>query len=219
MFKNRHFMMGLGIGLIVGAVLLQLMNLGQRYSGQLATKQQIEEAAGKLGLKVVENEAELLTEEEWKLKMENSDEAEEGSSDASADQGTTQTEPVQETEKPTAPEEPKTPESADTAKNNAAASENNKASTESPSADKPAAPAAPAEPKKATVEYKVAAGSTLTGIAEGLQKSGVISDKDAFIKKAKEKKVNTKIRTGTYHFVVGEDYISIITKLTAKPKY
>ncbi|MNI77575.1 YceG-like family protein [compost metagenome] len=68
------------------------------------------------------------------------------------------------------------------------------------------------------MEYKVVSGSTLTGIAEGLEKSGVISDKEAFIKRAKAKKINTKIQTGTYNFEVGEDFNSIIKKLTAKQK-
>ncbi|SDE68916.1 hypothetical protein SAMN04488542_101398 [Fontibacillus panacisegetis] len=215
MFKNRHFMMGLGIGLIIGALLLQLMNLGQSQTGQLWTKQKIEDAAKELDLKVVENGTELLTEEEWKQKMESLDESGglDGEPESSSNQGESQTKPVEETKKPATPEEPQTPQ------DKKVSSVNNESPVTTPSTEQPAAPAAPAKPKKVIVEYKIVSGSTLTGIAEGLEKSGVITDKEAFIKRAKDKKVNTKIRTGTYNFEIGEDFNSIITKLTAKPKY
>lgn len=221
MFKNRHFMMGLGIGLIVGALLLQMMNLGQNQSGQVWTKQRVEEAAKVLNLKVVEEGAELLTEEEWKLKMETLDQngGLDDESESSSDQANSATVPVEETQKPATPEEPKNPETTQAPQSKEVSPAKNGSPTPTTSATKPTTPAAPSKPQKAKVEYKVVSGSTLTGIAEGLEKSGVISDKEAFIKRAKEKKVNTKIRTGTYNFEVGEDYNSIIAKLTAKPKY
>ncbi|MDU4698679.1 MAG: hypothetical protein E6Y08_22940, partial [Paenibacillus sp.] len=65
MMKNRQFMLGLGCGLIAGALLLQLMLIGQGGNKELYTKEQIERAAVLAGLKVVEADQELLTEEEW----------------------------------------------------------------------------------------------------------------------------------------------------------
>ncbi|MED4957119.1 hypothetical protein P9747_20680, partial [Paenibacillus macerans] len=67
MIKNRHFMLGLGCGLIAGALLLQLMILGQG-GGKLYTAEQVKQAAEQLGLKVVAADEELLTEEQWQEK-------------------------------------------------------------------------------------------------------------------------------------------------------
>lgn len=221
MFKNRHFMIGLGIGLITGALLLQIMLLGQGNSGDLWTQQQVIDAAAKLDLKVVSNGETLLTEEEWKLKSEESNEDEETghSSDTDSINGS-----INQTDAPgtpDAPAEPNTPESAQPSQTTTdTSSVSNEAPSDASSAKAPATPEAPVvEPQKVTVEYKVVYGTTLTELAEGLHKAGVISDKDAFIKKANAKKVTTKIRTGTYYFNIGEDYTSIIAKLTAKPKY
>lgn len=215
MFKNRHFMTGLGIGLIAGALLLQIMMVGQGKSSDLWTKQQIIDAAAKLDLKVVDNGATLLTEEEWKLKSEESVNNE-GMEETSVTDSINES--IKQTEAPNTPVEPNTPESAQPSKVTADVS--NEAPSNASSAENPSVPEAPAvEPQKVSVEYKVVYGTTLTGLAEGLHKAGVISDEDDFIKKANAKKVTTKIRTGTYYFNIGEDYTSIIAKLTAKPKY
>ncbi|MFC7560868.1 hypothetical protein ACFQY3_20880 [Paenibacillus farraposensis] len=53
-------------------------------------------------------------------------------------------------------------------------------------------------------------------MASGLQKAGVVSDADAFEAAAKAQRINSKIRTGTYEFAKGEDFGSIITKITKK---
>lgn len=210
MFKNRHFMTGLGIGLIAGALLLQVMMLGQGNSGDLSTKQQVIDAASKLDLKVVDNGAILLTEEEWKLKSEESVSVTDSIHES-----------INQTEAPNTPVEPNTPESAQPSKiTTDISSVGSEAPSNATSAEAPSAPEKPAvEPQKVSVEYIVVYGTTLTGLAEGLHKAGVISDENAFIKKANAKKVTTKIRTGTYYFNIGEDYSSIIAKLTAKPKY
>lgn len=66
--------------------------------------------------------------------------------------------------------------------------------------------------------YKISHGSTLTGVAEGLLKAGVISDKEAFLQAAKDKKINYKVRTGTFTFEQGEDFSSIISKISSTVK-
>ncbi|MGV2788578.1 hypothetical protein GNF98_23505, partial [Clostridium perfringens] len=57
----------------------------------------------------------------------------------------------------------------------------------------------------------------LSDVANSLLRAGVIDNKQAFINKATEKKINTMIQSGTYSFTAGESYNSIITKITAKP--
>lgn len=202
-------MSGLGIGLIVGSLLLQIMVLGQGNTSNLWTKQQVVDAAARLDLKVVDNGVTLLTEEEWKQKSEES-----------VSITDTNKEPMNQTEVPTKPVEPNAPETAQPSSvTTDISSVSNEPTTAVSSAEEPSSPETPeVEPQKVSVEYKVVYGTTLTGLAEGLVKAGVISDKDDFIKKANAKKVTTKIRTGTYYFNVGEDYSSIIAKITAKPK-
>lgn len=197
MIKNRHFMLGLGFGLIIGALLLQLMMIGQRTAGGLYTKEEVQKAATRIGLKVVETNQELLTKEEWQAKEKDH-------------KGDLKSEEAQSPSTPSDPKKPATPV---------------KPTQPSSKVSKPAAkakpsglstPASPEKPKAASVEYKIAYGSTLAGVAEGLYETGVIKDKDAFLQEAKSKKINSKVRTGTYSFSVGEDFSSIISKISPK---
>ncbi|WP_178021845.1 hypothetical protein [uncultured Paenibacillus sp.] len=200
MIKNRQFMLGLGCGLIVGALLLQLMLIGQGGSKELYTKEQIERAAVLAGLKVVEADQELFTEEEW---LERSGQAS-GTSDDEA--GNTSQTPVV-PEQPTAPAAPETPDTPVTddgqAVPGAKAGETN-------------GPVTPDSPQSATVEYRIVGGTTLEGVAQGLEQAGVIADKEAFLKTALAKKINYKVRAGTYTFEAGEDFDSIISKISPK---
>ncbi|MGV2788477.1 hypothetical protein GNF98_22960, partial [Clostridium perfringens] len=71
MIKNRTFMMGLGSGLVIGAVLLQLMWIGQGTAAsetQELTKEQLMAAAEALDMQVVEGSDELMTAEQWEEK-------------------------------------------------------------------------------------------------------------------------------------------------------
>ncbi|WP_410769227.1 hypothetical protein [Fontibacillus sp. BL9] len=195
MIRNRQFMTGLGIGLIVGALLLQVMLIGQGQAGKLKTREQVEQAAAALNLKVVETNQELLTEEEWKAKSEETEQPEEGEAG-----GINETKDPDDPEAPDTPAAPADPEDSDP--------------SGSLAVPETATPESPKEPDKGSVKYKIAYGSTLTGVAEGLHKAGVISDKEAFLKQAKAKHINTKVRTGTFTFEVGEDYNSIISKIS-----
>ncbi|MNJ33141.1 hypothetical protein [Paenibacillus bouchesdurhonensis] len=217
MFRNRHFMLGLGAGLIIGAFLLQIMNIGQGQQNKPVTVEQVQQAAEKLNLKVVGENEQLFTEEEWKAKMEQKAEEE-------AEAG----EPAQ-PEQPEAPELPSVPQEPQ--------SDGDKASDQpSISKSEAAAPTAPKQPdttapktaesaeaalvnkpEPVTVKYKIAYGDSLTAVADGLKQAGIISSSEAFIKEASKRGINTKIRTGTYSFQIGEKYSSIITKITAKP--
>ncbi|GIP07855.1 MAG: endolytic transglycosylase MltG [Paenibacillus macerans] len=197
MIKNRHFMLGLGCGLIAGALLLQLMILGQG-GGKIYTAEQVKQAAEQLGLKVVAADEELLTEEQWQEKA--------GTGQEDGGEGVEPDVPAS-PKNPDAPQAPAAPAKPSSAENKPPASAD---------AEKPQTPAKPAKPAAVSVEYKIAYGSTLAGVAEGLYKAGVITEKEAFLKAAKAKKINNKIRTGTYTFTEGEDYDSIIAKISPK---
>ncbi|MFE0554623.1 endolytic transglycosylase MltG [Paenibacillus sp. NPDC058910] len=200
MIKNRTFMMGLGSGLVIGAVLLQLMWIGQGTAAsetQELTKEQLMAAAEALDMQVVEGSDELMTAEQWEEKRlgESAGESEEGANPARKT----------ETDKPEAPQQPEKPEAGVDKKQE--------------STLKVTDPAKPKTPAKAEAPIKVniPAGNNLSDVANSLLRAGVIDNKQAFINKATEKKINTMIQSGTYSFTAGESYNSIITKITAKP--
>ncbi|CAM2891623.1 endolytic transglycosylase MltG [Paenibacillus sediminis] len=199
MIKNRSFVVGLGSGLIIGAVLLQLMLIGQgqvrvdtNQGEELMTKEQLEEQAAKLNLKVVSPD----------------DEGRANAKDTQTAKGNEQTKQVEEPNKPASPDSPKSSQPV-----------NNSAEQQSPKSPEAATkPVAPAPPKKENnVSYTIKSGSTLQDLASGLATAGVIKDKEAFLKQATSRKINSKIRAGSYSFVAGEKYSSIIQKVTTKP--
>lgn len=192
MMKNRHFMFGLGCGLIVGALLLQLMLIGQNMGGQLYTKEQIEQAAERAGLRVSELDEELLTEEQWQERSNEDVPALEGQ-----EQGDPDTPVIPDMNQPIDPDTPQQPEvqGEDSAGNEG----------------QPAGEQAAVE-----VEYKIAGGTTLEGVANGLLQAGVIADKDKFVEAAVARKINYKVRAGTYKFHVGEEFDSIIKKISTR---
>lgn len=200
MIKNRNFMLGLGIGLIVGALLLQIMMIGEGSYRALTTVKEVQQAAAELNLKVVDNKVELLTEDEWRAKY-----PEDALSNGDVEKGST-VDPVQ----PDSPATPVTPESPVEPKTDTDSSSIKK--EEEIQIDTPKSPEVP-EP--VVVEYRIRSGATLAGVASGLKKAGVISDETAFIKKASAKGINRKLQVGTYKFTKEEDYSSIISKISS----
>lgn len=189
MIKNRTFMMGLGAGLVIGALLLQLMLVGERSmtSGEERewSKEQVVKAAESLNLQVVESSDELMTEEQWEEKKKRKN----GKS-----QGTSAQSPSKPSDAGT-PESPKKPASPET------------------DAKKPSVPK---NPTPAEIAFVIKRGN-LADVAKGLQNAGVIKDKEAFIKAATAKRINKFIQQGTFYFTPGEDLNSIITKISTKP--
>ncbi|MEC0373049.1 endolytic transglycosylase MltG [Paenibacillus chibensis] len=202
MIKNRSFMIGLGSGLLVGALLLQLMNVGtaaQVLSDAPAdklTKEQLQEQAEAMDMELVDAGDKRMTEEEWKQQMVDKSSKAQGSevkSPKAADK----------TDAPKAPDQPAQPES--------------KTEDSTPKTEEPAAGKSPKTPKSPSIKVKIASGSNLTDVASKLKQSGIISDTAAFVEKGRSKKMSTKIQSGTYEFAPGEDFNSIISKITTKP--
>lgn len=203
MIKNRSFMIGLGSGLLAGALLLQLMNAGtganvvpQASEVVKPTKEQLREQAEALGLKLVEADDKRMTEEEWKRQMMDKSAKPQGSPAKAPEAG-------KKAEAPKTPEKPAAPDSK--------ASGQPAANAAADGINKPKTPEAP------LISVKIASGSNLTDVADKLKKSGVISDAAAFVETGRGRKMSTKIRSGTYEFAKGEDFDSIIAKITTKP--
>lgn len=188
MIKNRFFLMGLGIGITVCALILQLALIGQgAVEGNKTSdlsRTELEEQAKTLNLKVYDAKDEVMTEEEWtKLKAE-------GELSKQTESGTS----IDTPEKPKnpqskTPDEPKQPTSEKTSDESTAE----------------------------VVKYKVIQGATLNDVADHLSSLHVIQDLDAFLKEANRQKINRKIQTGTYEFEQNESTSSIIKKITSAP--
>ncbi|WP_339302974.1 hypothetical protein [Paenibacillus sp. FSL R5-0519] len=204
---KRSLWIGLGSGMIIGAVLLQLATVGQNAlaDSNLApeqtanmTKEQLETAAKSLDMKLVGSEEELYTEAEWVAKKKQ---------ESSELQGNTATPPetVTSTDTPTEPEKPQEPAANEV--------EGQKEITE----PKTTEPVTPSNPKGSTVSFKVRSGNSLAIVAANLKNAGIVDDAQAFIKAGKAERINTKIQVGTYALEKGESFKSIIAKITKEP--
>lgn len=203
MMKNRSFMSGLGMGLIIGAVLLQLMIIGE---GQLSSseeettsnlsREQIEEQAKALDLKVTESSQQLLTVDEWKQQMLEK---------SAQPQGETTKAPVKATQA-TEPDQPSTTDKPVEKTDSTTSKVQNTVPVKTPVAHSK-------NDVTKLINYKIMSGSSLTDVAKDLTKIGVITNSDQFIKEAVSKNINRKIRAGSYIFIKGESNESVISKI------
>ncbi|WP_310550354.1 hypothetical protein [Paenibacillus glufosinatiresistens] len=219
MIKNRSFMIGLGSGLVAGALLLQLMNaagLSAPSRGQL-----IREAAER-NLRIVDADERLLTEDEWRAMASPSP----AGSPAPSVQPSPSSSPAPKakpTSKPAAGKKPAA-SSAGTAGGAAGAAApavkpaepGKPASPSSSPLVKPAAPKAPSPASasaKEPIVLRIPNGATLSEVADILAASEVITDKDQFLVAAHSSGIQRKIQYGLYSFKPGESLDSIIVKL------
>ena len=192
---KRSLWIGIGSGMITGAILLQLATVGQKALSDSNlepvqrdnwTKEQLETAAKSLDMKLVGTQDELYTEAEWVSKKKQ---------ESSQMQGKSAEKPQQTTSaaQPTEPMQPQT----DQPKTNT--------------------PVTPTKPNGPAVTFKVRSGNSLVMVAENLKEAGIVDDAQAFIKAGKSQGINKKIQVGTYSLEKGESFKSIIAKITKEP--
>lgn len=189
MIKNRSFLMGLGTGIALGALILQLALIGQGASAtydKTLSREELEEQAELLNLKVYDLNEKVMTEEEWTSSKSDGSSTLQGEPDPADDSLEQPADP--EVELPEESEEPEEPTSEKTSS---------------------------ADENSDMVTYRVIQGATLNDVADHLSTLHVIQDKAAFLKEAKRQKINTKIQTGTYEFKQNESISSVIQKITA----
>lgn len=186
MVKNRTFMLGVGTGLIAGALLLQLALIGQ---GESNASRELTRGDG-LGLQAGDSTERLMTEEQWRQKALGKGSPSPGKGAAPKSAAVV-----------ASPKSPQPPQMGSAG------------TVTSPAGNKTAQ--ANKQPAAPLIQYDIAPGSNLSDVAAGLEKAGVIKDANAFQRAANEQKVNTKIRSGTYSFRAGETLSSIIAKITA----
>ena len=195
--RNRTYIMGLGSGLVAGAVLLQLMNVAAHSNSDMLAEDQVRKAAQDIGLKVYDSTQQVYTEQEWKDKTKTEQVAVKPPKSTS-------------TSKPTNPQKAASPANPDsvlqpTASSSASQTASGSINTNTNSSN-----------TSKQVKVKISRGSTLSMVAFSLKEAGVISDASEFIQKAKQRHLTSIIQTGTHSFVKGESFDSISEKLTTK---
>lgn len=70
--------------------------------------------------------------------------------------------------------------------------------------------------KEEKIKFVINYGDTLMGIAKNLLVAGIIDDENEFVQLAKENKLNSKFRTGTYYIKPNTSYSDIMKMLTTK---
>ncbi|MEK4851612.1 hypothetical protein NST04_17330 [Paenibacillus sp. FSL H7-0756] len=206
MMKNRFFMLGLGIGLIAGALLLQLMIAGRAAP---LTKEELIRQAASLNLTVLDPAEAAATATPSPEKA--------AETEASGAPAATPVTPVTPASTPVVPPKPAAvPNAAATPGKPSAPAQPQ--STAAPVTKAPAKPEAPVAAVDGAITLKIPTGITLAQTADLLAEAGVIEDKNKFLKTANSRKVNTIIQYGSYNFTKGESINSIIDKLITVKK-
>ena len=176
--------MGLGIGLIVGASMLQLILAAQDQTKPL-TKEQLEKKAAAAGYVVYSANVSVYTEEELQAKIE---------------------EALQQAQKKADNAEPSSSPDDKPASDEAA-----EASPESDTSASVSPDATESDEPKATTLY-VKYGMTLTEVAAKLEQLGVVDDRDDFLDKCWS--ISKDLKVGTSVFTGKPTYRQIMTELT-----
>ncbi|PZD93350.1 hypothetical protein DNH61_22185 [Paenibacillus sambharensis] len=192
MFRNRTFLFGLGIGIIVGALLLQLMYVSEQQAGRAEQ--------GPEDMYTQEQVDDLIAEAKQRLRAELQAPAEEESAadDTKADDANAEG----------------TPESGEPAKADGPSKEAETAPVKSGSVKE--APAA--EPETMTVSMlpvRIKSGMNLTQIASLLKSKGVIADEKVFLTIMTD--YSSKIVAGFYYFDGELTYADVKKIITSPP--
>ncbi|QQZ60315.1 hypothetical protein JI735_27975 [Paenibacillus sonchi] len=211
MIKNRSFMLGLGAGLISGALLLQLMLAG---GAAPMTKEQLLKEAAKLNLTVTDKAADAPA-AEGEGDQRSKDPAAAGNPAATAPAGSAKPSASPQASPAASPKAASQPTAAVTpAEPSAPAAPKTTAAVKPQATKLPVqAPSTPDPAAAGGISVKIPTGATLSGTADLLAEAGVVKDKAEFLKSAISRKINTKIQYGGYNFTKGESIDSIIDKL------
>ncbi|WP_458119148.1 hypothetical protein [Paenibacillus sp. Z6-24] len=211
MIKNRSFIIGIGIGIIVGAILLQLVNIGKgqtMMNGTQLTPEQLQEAAQAQNMQVFSSDQKVYTAEQWKQQQaEEAAKKEAATKKVEAQNGSKETS-AKEPKAPASPQQPKASTNETTGQPKQPASSKNTQTQQS----KP-----PASPKSPSVSFTINPGENLDDVAFSLKKEGLISNQSEFISKASKRKANTKLQIGTFKIETKQDYDDIISVITGQP--
>ncbi|OXS59703.1 hypothetical protein B1A99_09155 [Cohnella sp. CIP 111063] len=188
MRKHRSWLMGFGIGLIVGAIMLQMITFAEKQNAPLPqeqmTPEELSDEAKKAGLL-------LLTQEQLDARVQEAVAAseQEGQGESSGEEG--------DSGQPDASGEEQTASEAPSATPNSESEE-----------------APPAAEATEQVSLYISYGMSLTEVGQELLKLGVIDDVKVFIEETRP--VATKMKVGTAVFKGKPTYQEIMDELVRK---
>jgi hypothetical protein len=190
MIDKRSLLLGLGIGLVAGALLLQLMLVGREQSERLAD---IDRLSGEDALYTQSEVDALIAEAEERLRRQLRQEPAGEGTDAGNAVDRPSDEGAREGDPPSGAGDPAVNESGQ---------HGEKESGDADGAD-------------SAIEVRIRPGMTLTETAELLESEGVIEDANALMELMA--RMSTKIRAGYYTFTGNETLEEIRTILTSPP--
>ncbi|WP_338555983.1 hypothetical protein [Paenibacillus sp. KS-LC4] len=191
MFKNRLFLTGLGIGIIVGALLLQMMIIGESSQQKLNNR---DNASTEQGEKIYsQSEVDAMLEAQ-RATSSNKEEGKATATAAPSPAVSPEPSPV-ESAAPTASAAASPKQTATPADNSSAAADTDELS-----------------PRKMVRIY---GGTNLTAAAKVLASEQLISDQAAFIRKMKQEK--KLVRAGYFLFTGTPTLEEVITTITTQP--
>ncbi|ANY69646.1 hypothetical protein BBD42_26535 [Paenibacillus sp. BIHB 4019] len=189
MFKNRVFLTGLGLGIIIGALLLQMMMIGESSQQKLSNRDNAD--AGQEEKLYSQSEVDAIVEAQKAT-----------SSIKEESEATAVPSPTASPEQ--APSESAAPQASAPASPKASA-----VPTDNSSA------AADTDENTIRKMVRIQAGTNLTAASELLAKEKLISDKAAFIRKMKQEK--KLVRAGYFLFTGNPSLEEVITTITTQP--
>ncbi|THF81238.1 hypothetical protein [Cohnella fermenti] len=193
MLKRRGLLIGLGLGLMIGASSLQLMLAAEKGASSLnlsdasLTREELREAAEAQGFALVDAAVKTYTQEELDAAVQKA------GSDAQAAGGTDGIAGSGADEAATGP-----------------------ASSAASPASSPADSSAASSEEEHTYSFYIRAKASLLEVATGLEELGLIDDKEQFAKQAAA--YSKSLRVGTCLFVGKPTYEEIIAEIT-RAKY
>jgi hypothetical protein len=198
MLKRRGLLIGFGLGLMIGASVLQLILAAEKGSSSLSltgtaiTEKELQEEAEAQGYTLVKSTLKTYTQEELDAAVLKAQEEAQANLESGSIDG-------EERAGPNAGEGASTP-----------------ASTGAASSPSAGASQASSNEEEHTYSFYIRANATLIEVATGLQELGLIADKDQFVKQAKA--YSKSLRVGTSTFVGKPTFEEIIAEIT-RAKY
>lgn len=191
MRKNRNWLMGLGIGIILGASMLQLINAAKDQSDNIPpTREELQQQAEKAGFAVYPADEKLYNEEELQKKLDEAAKAEpeaQPSDDAGRQEDASPSPSAESSPRP---------------------------SDEAPASDSVGEPANDGSKDAEPVTLYVRPTMNLQQVAEELEKLGIVEDAEAFVEKAKP--ISKRLDPGTATFTPGMTDEDIMSELTRR---
>ncbi|MGG4395419.1 hypothetical protein ABEX25_14050 [Paenibacillus thiaminolyticus] len=193
MFKDRRFLIGLGAGMIIGSLLLQLTLIGERAAEPLS-EAELRRQAERAGYELIPQGA---------------------MADGTAEGGAAA--------QPHTPASSGAPSKEEGAEKKAAGGSDSEANPASSAAKKQDPPPAekkqvpPLTEVKQEAKIKVAYGSGSRDIAKQLADAGIVESAEEFERYVAKQKKQGKLRTGTFLFPVPSTMEEALRILTSKP--